>query len=410
MIARVTVLALAAALAGCNKKEDKKGGGSSKDDTATDTATTGTVAVATNLSDLKLSESLSLEVPASVKAQGQEAQVDDTGKLAVGATGLSTLPLRKKSREACDIRNKVHESMEIVKSIATEVCYIEAESAKLQFGQKYKISFTDEGKTYSHAVWVQDKKDAGLLIQLCDDGKLTEQITVVGNKKGGASKGYFKSFDEFDGDTWAAEGFFDSKFSKADRMRIAMKSSGTTKSEDGQAITYRESVAMDLKQDGISLINMAADGKQEPDITWADSGTARIGPRFGSALLHSDGFGSYRAYFDAAGRILKAGATDAFAEGGKYFVKKDELQPPLGESYKPKGFGSDAWDCSGAVEIDPEITEAQANACEALSDVFEYEDCETDDYDYSDPESVQAADLKESFGDFGDFDKTDLEE
>lgn len=117
-----------AAAVGCSKKE-------SNNDEAESGAKTqvGDKNIESDpLAALNLSSSLSPEVPSSVTASGAGVQP--------GQVAIATLTARKKSREACNIRQKIREAKMNQEQMAMDLCFVESQKG-MKAGGKYKMTF-----------------------------------------------------------------------------------------------------------------------------------------------------------------------------------------------------------------------------------------------------------------------------
>jgi len=98
-----------------------------KTETNVDETSSGSLAVESS-NDLKLSESISPEVPQSVAAKGG-------GEASTGSLSVEYLVAPKKSAEACYIRDRVREAKMNIESIAMNLCYMEAQKG-MKVGKK----------------------------------------------------------------------------------------------------------------------------------------------------------------------------------------------------------------------------------------------------------------------------------
>lgn len=132
----VAGIACVITVAACNKG-DKKKDDSAPAATPSETKA-GEVALETDpLATLQLSASLTPAVPASVTATGAGVEPVASGQVAVAAL---TAGDRKKSQEACYIRQKIREARMDQEKIAMQLCQIEAQKG-MKAGKKYKLKF-----------------------------------------------------------------------------------------------------------------------------------------------------------------------------------------------------------------------------------------------------------------------------
>jgi hypothetical protein len=290
------------------------------------------------LAKLNLSSSLAPEVPASVAAKG-------TGVTA-GAINVAALTSRKKSREACNIRQKIKTAKMQQESMAMDLCFIESQRG-MKAGGKYKLKFSmpasaglnlqdipggdipsgdipsgdipsgdipsgdmpsgdmpsgdmpsgespsGTGQEMTFSVFLDNSDKNNFKVFMCDNDKLTQKIVLSGASDKG-SRGSYKTKFEEDGFSVSLSGQFDNGVAKAGRqtsaaqMAFAMKMGNDTSH-------MRSSMVLDIVADGISTVKVANESSMTAsDFSAADKeiGVALIGPTIGSALFQRTYTGS----------------------------------------------------------------------------------------------------------------------
>lgn len=286
------------------------------------------------LDKLHLSESLSPSVPASVVATG-------TG-LTAGQVAVATLTDRKKSREACNIRQKIREAKMNQEGIAMQLCYLEAQRG-MKAGGKYKMTFappagamglqgpggpgdpndagppmdpnaqggagappdgqgmdptasaptppTDAGgpgggSGLTLSVFLDDSVKDQFTVFMCDSDKLTQKITLSGAGEKGA-KGSFASSSSADGFDVQILGAFDNGVALAGHQRTISQMAFSI-DMNGNSTDMRSNMNLDLVDGGVSTIKVAsetANSSGDFSASQREIGTALIGPNLGSALF-----------------------------------------------------------------------------------------------------------------------------
>jgi len=304
-----------------------------KTETNVDETSSGSLAVESS-NDLKLSESISPEVPQSVAAKGG-------GEASTGSLSVEYLVAPKKSAEACYIRDRVREAKMNIESIAMNLCYMEAQKG-MKVGKKYKMkmptmamlklqdggmpdmgsmptsgdpmsgSAAPTGQTMdpnamqspgamptegaggdmpdmpeTMSIWMDDSTKGKLTVYVCQDDKLTEKYEIDRSSKT-ARRGSFK-IKVGDGNTMDVRmaGVYENSGEEGDRSKVATDMS--FKMSMGTTSMYaKSSMFMNISKKEISELKIASETSMSMgDFSNAQKeiGAALIGPNFGSALL-----------------------------------------------------------------------------------------------------------------------------
>jgi hypothetical protein len=284
-----------------------------------------------SLEGLKLSESISPAVPASVTATGDGVD-PKAGDLSVATL---TAEDRKKSLEACQIRQKIREAKMNQEVMSMQLCYIQAQKG-MKAGGKYKMSFAAGGpalrltqslppapdgnqvppagadaptgsapdvgqmpdggagpdagagapQDMDMAIFLDNSEAGKFKIYMCQDNKLSQKIVVEGAGETGA-KGSFKAVMDMEGVSASIQGSFDSGVELPGHNR---SSSQVAFDMDmgGSTMHMRSNIGMDLVEDGVSVVmaaNEASSTMGDFDSSFKELGTALIGPNLGAALF-----------------------------------------------------------------------------------------------------------------------------
>lgn len=409
----------------CSKKETADVAGSSPSATKV-----GDRSIDTDpLAALKLSDSLSPAVPDSVASKGEGVT---PGQLAVS---MLTSAERKKSQEACYIRQKIKEAKANQEMMAMQLCQIEAQKG-MKAGGKYKMSFSTGGAALTQnpppgvdptagipqggdptapgpvpggdpstppggaegpggpgggmnmAIFLDNSVEGKFSVYVCQDDKLSQKIVVDSAGEAGA-KGSFKSVIEMDGMSAQMQGAFDNGVGVAGHQR-----SSSLMTFSMQSNYFRTSTELDLVQDGISKVKTAsemASGTEDFSSAMKEIGTAYIGPNLGTALFQRTLNNSLqqptapklteaqavttRSYFDSAGLTLSSDESDSFKEGGALAIPESDLPKLIPADFKVE-FEATDWDCSGAEEFTVDADSAAFMACtEKFASQFSQETC-----------------------------------
>jgi hypothetical protein len=291
-----------------------------------------------SLSALKLSESVSPQVPASVTATGGGVEPVQNGQIAVATL---TAAERKKSLEACNIRQKIKEAKANQESMAQQLCFFESQKG-MKAGGKYRMRFTPPGAALTQAgqpqppggpggpgdmppggpsgpggapgaptggpgdpgagapggapggggsemnlsVFLDNSVADQFAVYICDADKLTQKIVVSSASEAGA-QGSFLAKMEMSGATAQLKGAFDNGVGSSGHQRAVTQMSFDMKM--GSSSTYvRSAIDLDLVQTGVSTVKSAVETSSEIgefSDSYREIGAALIGPNLGSALF-----------------------------------------------------------------------------------------------------------------------------
>lgn len=406
---------------GCNKPE-----GTGETTATEETTKVGEVALdSDSLAALKLSESLSPAVPESVAATGDGVEAVKAGDVA-----LLTQEERKKSLEACYIRQKLREAKMNQESMAMQLCFIEAQKG-MKAGGKYKMSFSQPGAALTQdmppppppgdmptgemptsdptgaptgggqdmtlSIFLDNSVADKFTVFMCDSDKLTQKIVVSGAGDAG-SKGSFKTSMEMEGMSAQIQGAFDNGVDVAGHQRAASQISFAM--DMGGTKNYlRSSLKLDLVEDGVSVVKAATESSTSAtdfSSSFREIGTALIGPNLGSALFQRTIEGvqatdpamalveqqviTTRSYFDNAGYVLSKEDSPNFADGAALAVADTDLPKLVPDSFKVEFEASD-WDCSGTEDFAMDVESEGFKACtDRFASEFSMETCTDAEY------------------------------
>lgn len=405
-----SVCLVAAAATSCGKSDSKN------EEEGANTVKVGDVAVGENaLAALNLSASLTPEVPESVTAKGQGVQ---PGQIAVA---MLTNAERKKSQEACNIRQKIKQAQSDQIGIAMQLCFIESQKG-MKLGGKYRMKFSPSGgapmltqapsgpgdmpsdpgdmpsgpgdmpsgpgegdmpsgggmSEMVMSVFLDNSDPEAFKVYTCNNDILNSKIVLNDARSGVGSKGSYKMLQDNEMGKAAIEGYFDNGVTVAGHQRAASTASfvmsmGTTK------MYGRSNMMLDLAKDGISQVKVASEmSMNDGDFGMAnvEIGAARIGPNLGSALfqytmdtenppmqLKADRqVATNRSWFDSAGQELAEADSDSFKAGGALHVSEsDFLKLPRNDF--TVAFEPGDWDCSGTEDLAMDTTSDAFKQC-----------------------------------------------
>ena len=309
---------------------------------------------ATSVAELKLSSALDLTLPATLaKASGQ------TSSLA-----LSTNLVGKKSSEACRTIQQVTQMFDTLGSISGMMCHLEAETAQIKFGTKYKIILTENGETNEMPLWIDNSVSGQLTMYTCQAGAVREKISISSSNGTGAKGSIL--FSGSDGaQNYASSLEFDFTSSSAKILK------GQNTYING-ADAFSNDNVLEFRDPGVSLMTTANKGSSN-GMTFQDRGAVKHNGTLGQALFKGQGTGSGQTYdfssratFDADG--MSVANTTATSD---IKIEATELPSFLADGFKigaPSG-----WDCQTTetitVDIDNGATGAAHKACNRNHDM-----------------------------------------
>ena len=433
-ISNLIILPILVASISCGKGEDSKDGDAESDGNGNSKVKVGDISLGDNpLSSLKLSQSITASIPASVTATVKGA----------------TLVNGTKSREACMIRQKIKEAKMNEEQMAMDLCFIESQKS-MKLGGKYKMTFSppsggampliqppppgdsggdmsggdmsggdtpgadmpggDMGEDMVMSVFLDDSDKDQLKIFMCTNDKLTQKIVIDSASKKG-SKGRYKAKFDFSGNTVAIQGAFDNGVTAPDRQ-ISNSKLQFAFSFGESKMTARSNMLLNLSETGVSIVKVANESSMsESDFSAADKeiGVAFIGPKFGSALFQRTftGSGSFdpgdqgpptepgfqdpsdsfalieeqqvetsRAYFDSKGLKVEASASALFAAQGALEVTESHFPQLLPTDFNVT-FDDTDWDCSGTVALEMDTSSDAFESCQGdFTSPFSEESCD----------------------------------
>jgi hypothetical protein len=355
----VSLLAAAGIVAGsCGKSEDSKTEG----------------VTATNVADLKLSSAFNIELPTAIaKAAGQSSYANRSARL-VG----------KKSSEACRTVQNVAMMFETLGSIGGMMCHLEAESANISFGKKYKIVMQMGAESQEMPLWIDNSVGGQLTMYTCEADKIREKILLTGSSSSGA-----KGTIHFKGS--------DGSNAYANLLNFDLTSAGL-KILNGQNVfsdgssSYSQDNALEFRDSGVSLMKSASKGTMAGGMSFQDRGAVKHNGTMGQALFKGEGnqppYGTYsystRSTFDGEGVTVANGTASS-----DITVNASELPSFLADDFSI----SDAtgWDCSTeetlTIDMATGATAAAHAACERdHSGSFE---CWGSDFEQGENETIE---------------------
>jgi hypothetical protein len=321
---RAIVLGLICTAAGaCGKKSDTETASNNEGGSTQ----VGEVNISTDaLATLNLSASLVPTVPDSVTASGQG--------VTPGSIAVATLVDRKKSREACLVRQRIKMARMDQEGIAAQLCYLEKVKG-MAAGGKYKIKLTPPapdmsggpggptltqgdmppagggdmppagggdmpagggdmpaggpGNELELSVFLDNSDPAKFKVFMCDGDKLTQKIVIDGATAKGSKGSYVvKSTNEM-GDI-AIVGAFDNGVGKAGHQKATSQAAASFKM-DNDTNKFRTNMYLDLVADGISEVKSAFEMSSTGsfDASMKELAAALIGPNLGAALFQHNG-------------------------------------------------------------------------------------------------------------------------
>ncbi len=344
---------------------------------------------ALQLSDLQVSKAVDAPIPAELVASSTALRLQGGAK----------------SMEFCSLQSAIGEFKQNAQMVSMQLCMLE-NTPGMEWGGKYEIDFASmaggggggggefEGPPGGEfegppppmlqggpsmpnlKVWLDNSQaSAGKYnVWVCEDGELTQKITLEGAKKGEGSKGSYAIKMELDGlGSIQLAGNFDNNLTTVGRylgnaqFRFAM-----------DQMNVSSNIVMDLGLDsGVHKVSvakeMAASFEGDLSMSHKELVAGRLDTfdvMYGQALSQFAGlsqpiFGepelglqegepqveTTRSYFDKDGLVAASDATEQFADGGTLFVAPEEIAKLLAQDWTVD-FGEGAWDCSGTSALD----------------------------------------------------------
>lgn len=324
---------------------------------------------ASSLADLKLSSSLNLELPDSIaKAGGRSASL------------ALTQSERKRSREACNAVNDIDQMLSSLSMASSMLCHLEAESAQIQFGKKYKIRITEGGQEGDFRVWVDNSQPGRLTMYSCMADQLQQKVVIDGSN-GSGSSGSIEVGGSDAGSSFGMALNFDFRDAAVKTMRGQF-------TFDGEGMSFAQDNDIVLRESGVSVLKVSRKGSFSGD-SFAQSTAVKHNGTQGQALMSLEIGGqtfAYRESFDQDGYAL----ADASSVTEDVKLVRADLPAALANGFSiaaPTG-----WDCSTeetvSVDIDSGSTGPAHAQCDAgMGDSDTPPACAGDDFAYG--EEVQ---------------------
>jgi hypothetical protein len=269
---------------------------------------------------------MSPDVPASVAGTGSGVDTK------AGQVQIQYLKSASKSREACEVRDQIRQAKMQIDGIAMQLCYIESQKG-LTAGGKYKMKFKPptpsggpalalqelppggptaptepptgapggqmpdpsaggpppagaEGEDMTLSVFLDNSAKEKFTVYMCDNGKLSQKIELVG-AAGSGSKGAYKAVISGNGMDASIKGAFDNGVGLDGHQRLSTQM--TFKMDMGGMSNFmRSTMDLDLVKDAVSIVKVATESStSSTDFSNASKelGTSYVGPNLGAALF-----------------------------------------------------------------------------------------------------------------------------
>ncbi|MEI6833330.1 MAG: hypothetical protein WCL28_04995 [bacterium] len=360
----VYILAVLAAVSlaanACGKKKDE-----SKDSEGV---------TASNIADLKLSSSLKLSLPAGIaKAAGQASSIN-----------LGDITTAKKSSEACRTIQNVAMMFDTLGQVSGMMCHLEAESAQIQFGKKYKVILQEAEGSMEMPIWIDNSEAGKLTMYTCRAGKIDQKISINSSNSNGASGSLVYKGSE-GSQSWQNSLTFD--FTTAG-VKIL---SGQNVFTNGSDNNYSQDNSLEFRDSGVSIMKSASKGQQDAQNTFQDRGVVKHDGTMGQALFK--GQGSF------SGETYNWGTRSTFDQDGYKVANSSATSDITGTASELPSFLADnfsipdatGWDCSTEETITVDMvngsTAAAHAACER-SQGSNYSCWDQDDFEQGEQESI----------------------
>jgi hypothetical protein len=353
VIFSVVVSSVISGLSGCGSKSKSTG-------------SPGSAAQPTNLSDLKLSNALSVSLPEKL----QKAAVAGSVPAKLG------LASDKKSKEACEAINEIDMVLANTAGNAIFMCHLEVE--KIEFGKKYNVKFINAPESDGNEdiqIWVDNSNTEKLRVYMCVNRKLSNKITIDSYAGAGLIKGIsqwkFESTatEPVTSETGRANIEFDLTAAGVKRIKSSTKS---TSSSPGYSSDYQVYVDLNLVDSGVSSLLVSKGG------SYTNSGTSgafdeRMAVLFNGKIgqaLKKDESSLTRASFNAEG--YKVSSSEVTSD---VVIDKAKLPEKLASTFSPEE--PTGWDCSTteSVTVDMSAPDKKSahDACNGKDPAFK--DC-----------------------------------
>ena len=369
---KLTCVAAIGLVAACNA------GDSDSSDTASEQI--GEVDLGDNpIGALQLSSSISTDVPDSVSATGE-------------GLSLTAMLNKDKSREACEIRQRIREAKMNVEQMAMDLCFIESIKGMAP-GGKYELTFDFAGgpemglvqdefpgdefpgdelgdddfpggdemgpggedggdfpggemEEMKMSVWLDNSDEDAFKVYVCDGDELTQKIVIEDAKEGGSKGRYAASFD-FGGSTVQLQGTFDNNVSEEGR-NITNSQMAFKFSFGSDSMYAKSNMYMNLAEKAVSIVKVAnemSDSSEDFSSSNKLIGAALIDEVHGAALFQRSHSGSDSFFGDEGAPALELADSEVVETSRSYFDSKGQS---LAQSDSDK-FGEE-----GDLRVDPD--------------------------------------------------------
>ena len=320
---------------------------------------------------MKLSKGLNLKLPSTLKNLGKTSS----------SLSLSSESAGKKSEEACRTADRVNFLTSMLSGIGEEFCHLEAESANIEFGKKYKITLEEsDDPDNEYSLWVDNSSSEKLTVYQCYDNKLALKISINSATDAGAKGALKFAFNDDEGnDTTTYK--YDMNFDLSIAGQKELSSSFTVKNN---STDYADAVAMTLLDNGVSRFSSAFKGIFE-GVTVAMRGFMKHNGSQGQAAVKyaatipqsGDVNFSTKSTFNSDGILV-----DNNTAANDVKVLASELPSFLASGFtieEPTG-----WDCqtteSLTIRLKTGPSAAAHNACTVSEDNVSFDQCDGEDY------------------------------
>ena len=326
-----------------------------------------------SVADLKISSALGLQLPSSlVKATGGRPT----------SLNLSSNLVGKKSSEACMTMEQTKRVIERINEVGGMFCHLEAESAKMKFGNKYLVNVKSPQGPQVLKIWVDNSDSANLKVYQCRGSTLSQVINISGYAGAGKAKGSVISTHDENGHSGGSNLDFDMTQDGVKLLKASMKDTSSGENEG----TFRNYVDMMLVDSGVSVIKMSAVGDMGANL-FSDQGVAIFNGTIGQAFIKGSGKYNTKDYtWNSRSTFGSDGITvDNSAAPDAVKVAVSSLPDKLPDTFSPTA--PSGWDCSGTTEtIEVDMTTstgtgAAHQACEQNRDRSAFTGCHGDDFD-----------------------------
>jgi hypothetical protein len=329
---------------------------------------------------MQLSKGLNFKLPDGIK---------NLGKSALGLS-LSEESVGKKSREACETAGRMSDLASMLAGIGEEFCHLEAESANIEFGKKYKLNLLEQDDDdESFSLWVDNSEQDKLTLYQCYDNKLALKISIDSATEAGAKGSLNLAFNDSE-DGVPTDFRYNINFDLSDSTLQQLQSQFTVKNS---SVDYADSVSVTLADGGVSKFSSALKGAIL-DGNVALRGLIKHNGTQGQAMM------KYALSSEETGDIKISTKSTFNAEGAlaDNSTAADEVRvaPTELPSFLPEGFTVEAptgWDCQTEETIDIKMktgpSAAAHAACSVSDENLNFDECDGDGYAVDEAELIE---------------------